>query len=186
MLLNKVNVLDKGFVSLIESNCTSVTLQSLQDNYFNTKINLKLLDLCSATFIIKCPLFVQLNLSQFGLNLISTPSPQVEAFIPTVADVSGDTLEDKQRLVDYIKNTTEALLLNSKGMTMDGADNLTAQMLSPISVYNEIIVHGNLKQWINFINQSKLPDAIENYRKEIETLLKVEWKNLDKIKTLSK
>jgi hypothetical protein len=146
MLLNKINVLDKGFVALIDSSGNSKLLQDLQDTYFKTKINTKLLELCSATLIIKCPLFAQLNISQFGFDIVFTPSDEVEAYLPDISSVSADTLEDRQRICNYISATTEALLLNHKGLSMDGADSLTAQILTPISVYNEIIISGNIKK----------------------------------------
>jgi hypothetical protein len=181
MLLNKVSVLDKGFVALIDSSGNSKLLQDLQDTYFKTKINVKLLDLCSATLVVKCPLFVQLNLLQFGFDIINTPSNDVEAYLPDVSSVSADTLEDSQRICNYITATTEALLLNHKGFSMDGADHFTSQLLTPISVYNEIIISGNIKKWIAYLNQNKLPKPILAYRTAIYSILSTEWKNLDQL-----
>lgn len=181
MLLNKVKVLDKGFVAPLSVNITGKELQDIQDTYFRTKINMKLLSLCSATIVIKCPLFVQLNLSQYGLDIISTPSDDVEAFIPDLTMIKGDSLEDRQRMQEYISATTEALILNQRGMPMDGADELTSQMLTPINTYNEIIVHGNLRNWVDFLNQKKLPDAMEKYRSTVFEVLKADWGNLHKL-----
>ena len=181
MLLNKINVLDKGFVALLTSNMPGSQLQDVQNEYFKSKINMKLIDLCSATVVIKCPLFVQLNLSQFGFNIISTPSDDVEAYIPDVGEIEGDSLADRQRMAQYIKATTEALLLNQKGMPMDGADDLTSQLLTPISIYNEIIVHGSLRQWVNYLKQTKLPPSLEIYVTTLTGLLSVEWGNLPKL-----
>lgn len=186
MLLNKINVLDKGFVALIDSSGNAKLLQDLQDHYFKTKINMKLLDICSATLVIKCPLFVQLNLSQFGLNIISTPNDVVEAYIPDISSVSADTLEDRQRMVNYIQATTEALILNHKGFSMDGADAFTSQMLTPINVYNEIVVSGSIRQWVNYLSQSNAPTPLESYSKTIHQVLLAEWKNLDKLKQMLK
>jgi hypothetical protein len=181
MLLNKINVLDKGFVALVDSSGNAKLLQDLQDTYFKTKINLKLLELSSATFIIKCPLFVQLNLSQFGFDIVSTPSSEVEAYLPDISSVSADTLEDRQRIVNYIHATTDALLLNHKGFSMDGADHFTSQMLTPINVYNEIIVSGNLKKWIAYLNQKTLPVPLAQYQTSIKSALLTEWKNLEQL-----
>lgn len=186
MLLNKTNVLDKGFVALIDSNGNGKLLQSLQDEYFKTKTNIKLLDIASATVVIKCPLFVQLNLSQYGFNLVSTPSVDVEAYIPDVAAVSGETADDRQRMSTYIKSTTEALILNQKGMPMDGADEFTAQLLTPISTYNELIVHGSLRQWVNYLNQTNLPNPLKTYQSALITILSVEWGNLQALMKILK
>ena len=95
--------------------------------------------------------------------------------------IKGDSLEDRQRIQEYISATTEALILNQRGMPMDGADELTSQMLTPINTYNEIIVHGNLRNWVDFLNQKKLPDAMEKYRSTVFEVLKADWGNLHKL-----
>lgn len=179
MLLNKLNVLDKGFVAPLAFSGNGKLLQDLQDHYFRTRTNLKLLELCSATLIIKCPLFVQLNLSQYSLNIITTPSDNVEAYIPDLSLVEGESLEDRQEIQRYIELTTEALLLNQKGMSMDGSSRFTAQLLTPITVYNELIVSGKLNNWLAFLRQSKLPRELELYRKSVQDTLCSEWRNID-------
>lgn len=179
MLLNKEPVLDKGFVAPLEFSGGSRILQDLQDHYFRTKTNLKLLKLTKATLVIKCPLFVQLNLAQYGFDIVVTPSDDVEAYIPDVSMISGDSIQDKQNIADYMKATTEALLLNQKGMPMDGSSNFTAQLLTPITVYNEIIVSGNLELWLEYLKQKNLPKEMELYRCSIKSTLEAEWRNMD-------
>lgn len=186
MLLNKLNTGDKGFAALLETSGNGRMLQNIQDEYFKTKYSLRLLELSTATLVIKCPLFVQLNLSQSGLNIISTPTKEVEAYIPDLSEIAGNTLEDREDMVDYIKITTEALILNQKGLPMDGADAFTAQLLTPISVYSEIIVSGNIRQWINFLSQKNLPLQVETYRSTVEGILLNEWKNLKELKKILK
>jgi hypothetical protein len=186
MLLNKINVLDKGFVTLIGSSGNGKLLQDLQETYFKTKINMKLLDICSATLIIKCPLFVQLNLAQFGFDIISTPSDNVEAYLPDVGAIQASSLEESQRIANYITATTEALLLNHKGFSMDGADKFTAQMLTPINVYNEVIICGNLKNWISYLKQSVVPEPLKAYQRAVEEVLTTEWKNLAQLQKILK
>ena len=184
MLLNKENVLDKGFVAPLEFSGGGRLLQDLQDSYFRTKTNIKLLKVASATLVIKCPLFVQLNLSQYSLDIIATPSDSIEAYIPDISLLEGDSLEDKQRLAQYIQATTEALLLNQKGMVMDGSSEFTAQLLTPITVYNEIIVCGKLENWIKYLKQKNLPKEMELYRCQIEKTLESEWKNIESLKKM--
>lgn len=179
MLLNKINVLDKGYVAPLCFSGNGRLLQDIQDEFFKTNVNLKLLNIASATLMIKCPLFIQLNLSQLGLGVISAPSENVEAYIPDVSMIEGKTLTDRENIQQYITATTEALLLNQKGMVMDGSSGFTSQLLSPISIYSEIIVHGKLLTWIDFLNQKRLPKEVAQYRNEIYQLLKAEWKNLD-------
>ena len=186
MLLNKMNVSGKGFVALLEVIGSGKILQSIQDEYFKTKYSLKLLELSSATLIIKAPLFVQLNLSQSGLSVYSTPITEVEAYIPDLSEINGNSIEDREEMSNYIKITTEALLLNQQGLPMDGADTFTAQLLTPISVYSEIIVNGSLRQWITFLNQKNMPKQVEVYRIAIENLLRNEWKNIADLRKILK
>ena len=186
MLLNKLNVSEKGFVALLETTGNGRMLQDIQDEYFKTKYSLRLLELSTATLVLKCPLFVQLNLSQCGLLVISTPAKEVEAYIPDLSEITGNTLEDREDMADYIKVTTEALLLNQRGLPMDGADNFTAQLLTPISVYSELIVKGSLRQWIQFLSQKNLPQQVEVYRLQVEYILISQWKNLKELKIMLK
>lgn len=184
MLLNKIKVLDKGFVSLLASNITGKQLQDIQDTYFRTKTNLKLLNLCSATIVIKCPLFVQLNLSQYGFDIVSTPTDNIEAFIPDLSMISGKSLEDRDSIATYIKTTSEALILNQVGMPLDGADDFMSQILTPINTYTEIIVHGELRKWVNFLKQKNLPNSMQNYQKALSTILRVEWGNIEELQKI--
>ncbi len=181
MLLNENKVLDKGFVAPLNFSGGGRLLQDIQDHYFKTKVNTKLLNISSATLVIKCPLFVQLNLSQYGFDIISTPSDDVEAYTPDLSMVSGETVEDRQRIVDYIEKTTEALILNKDGMIMEGTNEFTAQLLMPITVYNELIVHGSLANWLTYLKQNKLPKELEAYRCQVQNLLSSEWKNLQSL-----
>jgi hypothetical protein len=181
VLLNKINVLDKGFVAPLAVTGNGKLLQEIQDHYFKTRANIKLLELSSVTLVIKCPLFVQLNLSQYNLNIITTPSDDIEAYTPDISMIEGDSIEDREEIARYIEITTEALLLNHKGMAMDGSSRFTAQLLTPITVYNELIVNGKLKDWINFLRQKRLPKEIEIYRSTIQDVISVDWKNLDQL-----
>lgn len=181
MLLNKLNVGDKGFVAILDSQGKGKVLQELQDHYFSSKINSKLLDISSATLIIKCPIFVQLNLYQCGFNIINTPIQEVEAYVPDISEIKANDLEDRKEIHNYIKITTEALLLNQKGLAMDGADLITSQLLTPISTYNELIVTGTLRQWIDYLNQKDLPLLMNSFQKQVKNALETEWRNISSL-----
>lgn len=186
MLLNKIPVLDKGWIAVLEFSGGGRILQDLQDEYFKTKTNIKLLNLASATLVMKLPLFVQLNLQQYGLDVITTPSDNIEAYIPDISMIDGNKLEDRQHMAKYIKATTEALILNSQGIPMDGGSDFTAQLLVPITVYNEVIVNGKLKQWISYLNQKSLPKEMGLYQSAIHGSLESEWKNISALKKMLK
>lgn len=176
MELNKINTLDKGFVALIDKSCDHKIISDIQNELFGAHINKELIKIASATMLIKCPLFVQINLSRFGMKIINTAqSGDVEAYVPDISEIKGDTLEDRNRIKEYIEQTTEALLLNNKSMKMDGADEFTSQVVVPISTYNTIIVSGGLEQWLEYLRQTSLPSSVEVYRKVTEDILKADW-----------
>lgn len=186
MILNENKVLDKGFVAPICFSGGGRLLQDLQNHYFKANVNMKLLSIASATLAIKCPLFVQLNLSQYGFDIISTPSGDVEAYTPDLSMVNAGSLADKERVVEYISKTTDALLINKEGMALDGVDKFTTQLLMPITIYNELIVHGSLTNWLVYLKQDKLPKELEAYRCQILEVLKTEWKNVESLLKLAR
>jgi hypothetical protein len=95
--------------------------------------------------------------------------------------IEGESLEDRESIVQYIKITTDALILNHQGIVMDGGSKFTAQLLTPITVYNEMIVHGKLNNWLNFLRQKQLPKELEIYRRSVQDVLSAEWRNLDSL-----
>ena len=180
MLLSKINVLDHGYVGLLDTTLGQTNLKNVSDNYFKTLINRELFKVASATFIVKLPLFVQVFLSQFDFKIIPLPSDnELESYVPDVSEIDTGVAEDDRRIADYIKQTTDALSMNSKGFQMEGCDRFTSQTLTPISKYNEVIVHGNLQAWMELLKRKKLPKQIELYREAIEELMKTEWLDLD-------
>ena len=74
-----------------------------------------------------------------------------------------------------INHTTQALLINPKAYQMDGCDIFISQVMSPISIYNTLLVSGSLAQWIDFANKEGLATPIEQYRKTIEEVLLGEY-----------
>ncbi|NVM33956.1 MAG: hypothetical protein HWN81_00070 [Candidatus Lokiarchaeota archaeon] len=183
MLLSKINVLDHGYVGLLSANLNGRAIKNVSDIYFKTRLNKELLKIANATFIIKCPLFVQIFLSQFDLKITPLPSTkQLESYIPDVSEIDTGVAEDDRRIAEYIKETNDALELNSKGFEMDGCDRFTSQTLTPINKYNEVIMHGSLQAWMELIRRKKLPKQLEQYRMAIYELLKTEWLELDQYK----
>jgi hypothetical protein len=179
--LNKISVLDKGFVSLICSANPDKTLQPLQKEYFNDKINKAFLNIASATLHIKCPLFMQLQLSQYDLDLMQLPTKntKLDFYIPDVSEINTGDLEVDMEISEYVDVTSEALEMTSKGFAKDGCDKHMAQILIPVNTYTELIVHGSLKSWIEFVKRTNAKHAVESYRKTIDDILKAEWKDLD-------
>lgn len=175
-MFNKIPVLDKGFVALLGSSPSDEFIRAVM--YDNEATFLRM---ATASLIVKCPLFVQLHLGRFDLNLTCIVSKEApaEAYVPTEAEVQAKDLETSQMIAADISNTTAALLINPSAYQFEGCDQFVSQVISPISVYNELVVNGTLKQWIDFTTQTqKLPEAIEAYRKVVEDILIAEWDTL--------
>lgn len=176
-LLNKLPCLDKGFVGLISSTNDSNRLRDVLP-YLSIKNSMSELDLSYMTLLIKCPLFVQLHLSQFNLLIFNTTMQlELETYIPNEAEVNASDLETSRLISDDIKRTADALQINPSAYKADGCDNFISQVLTPINTYTTIVVHGSRKNWQNFINQNILPKPIEAYRNTIQQIYNAEWIN---------
>lgn len=188
MLLNEISVLDKGHVALLSSSNSGVKLKELSDQLFGSLPHYSFLEIANATLIVKCPLFVQLKLSQYGFTIIQAPHKgDVEAFLPDMTDVQAPVREDSETIADDIMRTTEALLINPKSYQADGCNEFVSQVITPINVYTTLVVHGTLAQWIHYLNSSdKVPDQVKKYNEAIKQVISNEWKNYNAFSELAK
>lgn len=174
MLLNKLPVLDKGYVALISSSNNGEVLKNIKllaDVPFA-----ELASISSLTLAVKCPLFVQLYMSKFSFRIFNIQQDQVEAFQPDFTDVQGIDIETSTIIADDILRTTAALLLNPKSYQKDGCDRFISQVITPISVYNELVVYGSLEQWVRFSESQGLPKPIQVYADMVKEIVRNEWK----------
>ena len=74
LLLNRIPVLDKGFVATYDTSCDGRKLNELSVEFYKRLDGKFLADTSSLTLMIKCPLFIQLNLSTFGLRITNLPN----------------------------------------------------------------------------------------------------------------
>jgi hypothetical protein len=180
MLLNKIPVLDKGFVALIDSCNTTSILREVGKEFYGGEYPVVLEKLGSMTLVIKCPLFVQLSLSKFNLKVIdangSSGSSNIEAFIPNAGDVKAKERLDSEAIADDISRTTDALLINPKAYQSDGADPFISQVITPINVYTTLIIYGPYDEWVKFAYQTIFPAPIKAYANAIRQIIEVEWK----------
>lgn len=175
-LLNKAPVLDKGWVALYSSSLLGSDFQNVVKTNFRGVIDSRILDMTHIILSIRCPLFVQLTFSECGLSIsIDRTSSELEAYIPSVSEIGAQDLETNQLIQQDIAQTTEALLLNPQAYQTDNCDIFISQVISPISIYNTLIVHGSLTSWMRYIEHRSLPRPIEAYRKAIEECLHGEW-----------
>lgn len=175
ILENKIPVLDKGFVAMFDSSSNSRKLNEIAVEYFKKLDGKFLTDISSLTLLIKCPLFVQLNLSTFGFKVTNLPIQQIETYIPNVGEIGAPTLSASTDIAENIERTSHALMMNPKAYCADGCDRFMSQILTPINTYTTILVHGMYNDWCKFIAQPKPPNPIRSYMEAVAEILKAEW-----------
>ena len=176
MLLNRLPVLDKGYVAFISSSCTSDKLNEVAIEFFKNNDIVPLKEMSTLTVVIKCPLFVQLNLSTHNFKIISTPISEVEAYCPNLGEIGAPDLETSRIISDNIKATTDALLINPKAYQEDGCDRFMSQVITPINTYTTLIVHGSYGEWKRFCNQQRVPAPMKAYIKAVTQIMNAEWR----------
>lgn len=177
MLLNKLPCLDKGYAALISVSNNGALCNQVAMEFFKRDDSHFLREFSVMTLAIKCPLFVQLNLSTFGFQMISAQGAEVEAYVPNVGEIGAQDLKVNRDIVENIKATTEALLLNPKAFQEDGCDRFMSQILTPLSTYTTLIVHGSYNDWKRFCNQQKVPAPTKSYIKAITQIMNAEWRS---------
>jgi hypothetical protein len=176
VLLNKLPCLDKGYVALIDRSCSSDKLNDVSREFFKRDDSHFLREFSTMTLAIKCPLFVQLNLSTFGFKIVSAPVEDVEAYMPNLTEIGAPDLETSRNMAALMKQTTDALLLNPKAYQEDGCDRFISQVLTPLNTYTTLVVHGSYNDWKRFCNQQKLPAPNKAYIKAVTQIMNSEWR----------
>lgn len=176
-MLNKTPVLDKGYVALFSTSMNREQFLTTKTAYRMS--NERIAELSMIHMEIKCPLFVQLFLTEELKSVTKQTAP--EAFIPTAVDVAARDLETSELIANDINQTTKALLINPKSYQTDGCDIFISQVISPLSIYNTLLISGTLSQWIAIIKRSGLPAPIEQYRKVIAEILRCEYEFIREI-----
>lgn len=176
MLINKLPVLDKGYVGLIDSSNTTKKLRDIGAEFFGGEYPTSLEDMGTLTLVLKCPIFIQLSLSKYKLDIISTKSPgDIEAYIPQPHELGCSDRQVAIAIADDIERTTAALTINPKAYQADGADKFISQIITPINIYTTIIVHGSYNEWCKFA-YAKTSNLIEAYSKAVQHIIEAEWK----------
>jgi hypothetical protein len=177
MLLSKIPVLDKGYVALIDSCNTTAKLREMGQEFFGGEYPTSLEELGSMTVVMKCPLFVQLNLSKFNFKVINADSGSPEGYIPNPGEIGASERISCEAISDDIARTTDALLINPKAYQADGADRFVSQVLTPVNIYTTLIVQGTYREWCAFAyNQAKVPTPIKAYTIALQQIIDAEWK----------
>ena len=174
--LNRLPTLDKGWVGLFSSSMMSEDFRWVLKNHYRGVIDQRLLETVHVILSIRCPLFVQLALSEYGISMSSEKNNlPIEAYVPSVEQIRGPDLQTSSIIQQDIEQTTNSLLINPRAYQQDGCDSFVAQIISPISVYNTILASATLSKWCNFIAQKHAPSPIEAYRLTVQECLNSEY-----------
>jgi hypothetical protein len=176
MLLNKIPVLDKGYVALLDSSMTTQTMRDIGTELYGGEYPIALEELGTMTVAIKCPLFVQLFLSKYDLKVLNANSGNLEAYLPHPGDIGAPERLDSEAIADDISRTTDALLINPKSYQADGCDRFMSQLTTPINVYTTLIVSGSYSEWCKLAYEKKLPGPVEAYCIALGQIITAEWK----------
>ena len=177
MLLNKIPCLDKGYIALIDSSCDTQKLAEVSIEFFKRDDYKFLYEVATLTLVVKCPLFVQLNLSTHNLKVITTPvAGELEAYCPNVGEIGGADVHANKDIADNMKAATDALLINPAAYQKDGCDRFVSQILTPINTYTTLIVNGSYNEWRRFCEQPKPPMPIKAYIRAVTQIMNVEWR----------
>lgn len=177
MLLNKIPVLDKGYVALIDSCNTTSKLRDIGAEFYGGEYPTSLEALGSMTVAIKCPLFFQLAISKYNFKVIdANNSGALEAYKPNPGEIGAPDRLDATAIADDISRTTDALLINPRAYQADGCDRFVSQLTTPINVYTTLIVSGSYSEWCKLAYQTKLPGVIEAFSVALQQIIESEWK----------
>jgi len=125
--------------------------------------------------MVKCPLFVKLAYSEFGLKTTTLQSHEIELFHPTLNDIKGNDPKVSQEIADDIIATGDALMINPKAYQQDGCEPSVSQVNSPLSLYNTIVVSGSLNNWAKYIKCKNFPKLINEFRIATKDLIDCEY-----------
>lgn len=177
MLLNKIPVLDKGYVALIDSCNTTSKLREIGAEFYGGEYPTSLEELGHMTVAIKCPLFVQLTLSKFNFKIVDANNGTIEAYIPNATEIRASDAPTSEAISDDLSRTTDALLINPKAYQSDGCDPFISQVTTPINVYSTLIVSGSYSEWCKFAYQQRFPGPIKGFAVCIGQIIEAEWNN---------
>ncbi len=167
--------LDKGYVSLVGTHMPLTKLNELSTKLFQQP-GKKFLRLSAATFVIKCPLVVQLALSQIDATIVVANLDKIEAYTPNPGELNVADFSTAQQIANNMNRTTEALLINPEAYTRDGCDKNMAQMLLPVNTYTTLVVQSSYNEWRRFADAGHTSSVIKSYADAIGNLLQLEWK----------
>jgi hypothetical protein len=181
MLLSKLPALDKGYVALIDSCNTATKLREIDKEFFDSKTPGVLLDLGHMTIVMKCPLFVQLNLSKFSFKVINTYGSNTQVheqctYTPNPGEIGAREATICNGISADIAKTAAALLINPSAYQADGADHFISHINTPISIYTTILVHGSYDEWCKWCDQKRAPAPIAAYIDLVKQIKSAEWK----------
>lgn len=185
--LNKIPVLDKGYVQLTSFAPSFLEVEKMRSEFFRGVLAPQLVETIQVFLRMKCPYFILVPLLTSGMRAISVPGLASDAFVPQVDDIMSSSLANSQEIRESMSLTIDSLMLNQKAYIKDGCNAFVASLTTPVSAYWEGVIFGQLKDWLRFGNAPGLHPFIKEYQKSVIDCISVEYKNInDIIRTMPK
>lgn len=181
MLVNKLFVLDHGYVAFLQSSFDSVSVAGIRDSFMGADpIHDK--DLIAKfgrlSIVMHCPIFVMCGLTKYNFDVMNTVTTEaLVTYCPNPGEIESGEHEIDIAIADDISRTTQALLINPQAYQSDGCNRFISQLVTPISAYTTLIISGSYNEWQRYVNALNVPKPIAAYQLTIKQLIDNEWKS---------
>lgn len=180
--LNRLPVLDHGYVSLISCSPTYSEHKSIMSSLFRNRLSMQSVDMVYVHLHIKCPYFILIPMVSSGIRCVSSANQAGDAFCPTIEYVSSGSSSNDRDISESMKMTIESLMINQKAYIHDGCNAFIASVTTPVAAYWEGVMYASLTEWCRFILAKDLHSVVKQYQKTIHDSISTEYKNIDDIK----
>ena len=165
--LNKLPVLDHGYVSLISCSPSYSDHTDIRSSLFRNRLTAQSIDMVYVHLEVKCPYFILIPMVSSGIRCASSVSQASDAFCPTLDMVaSGSTANDRD-ISESMKMTVESLMLNQKSYVHDGCNAFVASITTPVAAYWEGVMYASMTEWSRFMFAKDLHPIVKQYQKTI-------------------
>lgn len=179
--LNRIPVLDHGYVRPVGFCPSSSDLDKLRSSHFRNTYPASILDMTSVVLEIRCPYFILIPLVSAGVRASSSMSSAEIAYSPTVDRINSGKLESDREISESMKMTIESLMINQKAYVHDGCNHFVAALTTPVAAYWEGVLQGSLPTWIRFYGAKGLHPLVGEYQRTISQIISSEYKNIHDI-----
>ena len=180
--LNKLPVLDKGYVAMISCSPSYQDHLCMMSSFFRNRLTHNLIDVTFVHLEVKCPYFILIPMISSGIKVVSSVNQITDAFCPTIEHISSGSHANDKDISESMRFTIESLMINQKAYVHDGCNSLVASVTTPVAAYWEGVMYASMTEWAKFIFAKGLHPIVKQYQSAISDMISTEYKNLEDIK----